>query len=102
MDIEGNLIIRWHESNAFELRLVVTDPPNVLTAPRRIPDSRALGQLLIRLGLPRERVVEVLTSPYVLHSLRLRLDRGVARRNGLVEWPVLGTIRQWLRRSSEG
>src|SRR5262245_16768737 len=98
MEIEGNLIIRWHESNAFELRFVPTDPPNVLTAHRRVRDSRALGQLLIRLGIPRERVVDVLTSPYVLHSLRLRVDRGVARRNGLVEWPILGTIRQWFRR----
>jgi hypothetical protein len=99
MDIEGNLIIRWHETNAFELRLVVTSPPNVLTAPRRIPDSKALGQLLIELGLPRERVVEVLTSPYVLHSLRLRVDRRAARRTGLIEPPILGTIKQWLRRS---
>jgi hypothetical protein len=102
MQIEGNLIIRWHETNAFELRFVPTNPSNVLTSPRRVPDSRALGQLLIALGLPRERVVEVLTSPYVLHSLRMRVDQGVARRNGLVEWPVIGTIRQWLRRGSEG
>ena len=98
MDIEGNLIIRWHETNAFELRLVVTNPPNVLTAPRLIPDSKALGQLLIELGLPRERVVEVLTSPYVLHSLRLRVDRRAARRTGLIEAPIIGTIKQWLRR----
>jgi hypothetical protein len=102
MEIEGNLIIRWHETNAFELRFVATNPPNVLTAPRRIPDSRALGQLLIALGLPRERVVEVLTSPYVLHSLRLRVDRSVARRKGLIEWPILGTLRQWLRGGREG
>jgi hypothetical protein len=98
MDIEGNLIIRWHESNAFELRFVPTNPPGILTAHRRLPDSRALGQLLIELGLPRERVVEVLTSPYVLHSLRLRVDRRVARRAGLIEPPILGTLRQWLRR----
>ena len=63
MEIEGNLIIRWHETNAFELRFVPTNPRDVLTSPRRVSDSRALGQLLIALGLPRERVVEVLTSP---------------------------------------
>jgi hypothetical protein len=102
MEIEGNLIIRWHETNAFELRFVPTNPRDVLTSPRRVPDSRALGQLLIALGLPRERVVEVLTSPYVLHSLRMRVDQSVARRNGLVEWPVIGTLRQWLRKGSEG
>lgn len=100
--IQGNLIIRWHESNAFELRFVPTNPPNLPTSPRRLPDSRALGQLLLQLGLPRERVVEVLTSPYVLHSLRLRVERRVARRAGLIELPIIGTLRQWLRGRTDG
>jgi hypothetical protein len=82
--IEGNLIIRWHEQG-FDVRFVPARAPGAQGIPTiRVTDPAALELLLMRLGLEGERVAEVLRSPYVLHSLRLSLPAGVARRVGLL------------------
>jgi len=102
VEIEGNLVIRWHESEAFELRVVPTNPRDVATARRRLPDADTLGRLLTQLGLDGERVREVLSSPYVLHSLRLRVDARAARRAGLLESPTRRLVARLARWFGQG
>jgi len=94
-------VIRWHERDAFELRFVPTRPPGVPAPHRRLRDAPALERLLTQLGLPRDRVVDVLTSPYVLHSLRVTVDRRTARRTGLIEPAPVAALRRWLGRRSD-
>ncbi|MGH7268501.1 MAG: hypothetical protein ACREMB_27090 [Candidatus Rokuibacteriota bacterium] len=85
--IEGHLIIRWHEQG-FDLRFVPAHGTDTHeTATLRLDDPAALESLLTRVGLERDRIVEVLSSPYVLHSIRLRMDPRTARRAGLVPGP---------------
>ncbi len=100
--IEGNLVIRWHEPDAFDVRFVPARPgPGLSPESLRVPDAAALERLLIGLGFPQERVIEVLRSPYVLHSLRIRVDARAARRAGLVPTPLgraLGVLGRLLRR----
>jgi hypothetical protein len=101
MHIEGNLVIRWHEPDAFELRFVPSNPRDIATTRLRLPDADTLERLLNRLGLPRDRVVDVLASPYVLHSLRVRVDARAARRAGLIETPLrrfVAVVARWLGR----
>ena len=87
--IEGNLVIRWHEPDAFDVQFVPARPgPELSPQSLRVPDAAALERMLITLGLPQERVIEVLRSPYVLHSLRIRVDARAARRAGLVPTPL--------------
>ncbi len=104
MEIEGNLVIRWHERGMFEVRLVPTgavQPPG--GARRRLPDRAALEAFLTELGLPAERVERALRSPYVLQSLQVRVDEGVASRLGLVQaaWSrrLLGALTVLARRT---
>jgi hypothetical protein len=99
--LEGHLIIRGHDDGAFEVRFV---PANLAspaeTPPVRLPDPPTLERALADLGLDRDRVVEVASSPYALHSLRVRIDRGAARRLGLVTTPlsrVVGLLAGLLR-----
>ena len=100
--IEGNLVIRWHEPDAFDVRFVPARPDAELSPQSlRVPDAAALERMLVTLGLPQERVIEVLRSPYVLHSLRIRVDARAARRAGLVPTPLgraLGFLAGLLRR----
>jgi hypothetical protein len=100
--IEGNLVIRWEEPDAFDVRFVPAQPgPGRAAQSLRVPDAAALERMLFTLGLPQERVIQVLRSPYVLHSLRLRVDARAARRAGLVDPPVmraLGALVRLLRR----
>jgi hypothetical protein len=99
--LEGNLVIRWEAPDRFEVRFVPTNPPNVPATRRWLPDAAALERLLSGLGLEQERIVAVLASPYVLHSLRVKLDPRAARRVGLVPTPLrraLDALTQWLRR----
>jgi hypothetical protein len=58
----------------------------------RLADGAALEAVLGDLGLPRDRVVEVVSSPYALHSIRTRVNRGVARRLGLVASPLARSL----------
>jgi hypothetical protein len=86
--LDGHLIIRGYDGGAFDVRFVPAGgaggaPPTV-----RVPDSSTLEQLLTDLGLERDRVVEVVNSPYVLHSLPVRVERGAARRAGLIPTPI--------------
>lgn len=84
MPIEGNLIIRWHEQG-FDVRFVPAHAGgNPSTPTLRFEDPAALEAVLMRVGVEEERVAEVLRSPYVLHSLRLQLVPGAARRVGLL------------------
>lgn len=90
--IEGHLIIRWHEQG-FDLRFVPAHGASPdETTPLRLADPAALETLLTRVGLERDRVVEVLSSPYVLHSIRLRVDPRTARRMGLLPGPGRRTL----------
>jgi hypothetical protein len=101
MQIEGNLVIRWQKPDAFELRFVPSNPRDIATTQLRLPSADTLERLLNRLGLPRDRVVEVLASPYVLHSLRVRVDARAARRAGLLETPLrrlVAGVARWLGR----
>ncbi len=100
--IEGNLVIRWQEPDAFDVRFVPARPDAGLSPESlRVPDAAALERMLIALGLSQERVIEVLRSPYVLHSLRIRVDARAARRAGLVPTPLgraLALLARLLRR----
>lgn len=103
MEIEGNLVIRWHERDAFEVRFVPTRSHDISTSPVRVADAETLGRVLIRLGLPRERVVGVLASPYVLHSLRIRVEARAARQAGLIDSPwrqLTSLVARWFGRRS--
>jgi hypothetical protein len=89
VDLEGHLIIRGHDDGTFDVRFVVSPPDPAAGMPTlRLADGRALEEALTELGLPRDRVVEVVSSPYALHSLRARVDRAAARRLGLVASPL--------------
>lgn len=100
--LEGNLVIRWHEPDAFDVRFVPASPtPGVTPDSLRVPDADALERMLLHLGFPQERVIEILRSPYVLHSLRIRVDVGAARRAGLIPTPLgraIGLLARLLRR----
>jgi hypothetical protein len=99
--IEGNLIIRWQEPDAFDVRFVPARPADGIYAESlRVRDPSALERLLRRVGLPQERIIDVLRSPYVLHSLRIHVDPQAARRAGLVETPfrrLIGRLTRLLR-----
>lgn len=85
VDIDGNLVIRWHERGAFEVSLVPVGPPPAAPVPiRRVADAEALRELLTDLGLGADRVAHILESPYVLQSQRVRVARGAAQRLGLI------------------
>jgi hypothetical protein len=87
--LEGHLIIRGHDDGSFDVRLVAVPPDPASDLPvLRLADGRALEEVLTELGLPRDRVVEVVSSPYALHSIRTRVDRAAARRLGLVASPL--------------
>ena len=87
--IDGHLIIRGHDDGAFDVRFVPADLTSALQTPiLRFPDTPTLEQALGDLGLDRDRVIEVVSSPYALHSLRGRVDRDAAGRLGLVATPL--------------
>jgi hypothetical protein len=87
--LEGHLIIRGYDDGSFELRFVPAPPAPASDMPStRLADSAALEAALGQLGVDRDRVVEVMSSPYVLHSLRARVDRAAARRLGLAASPL--------------
>ena len=91
--IEGNLVIRWEDPDAFDVRFVPAQPrPGRAPESLRVPDAAALERMLFTLGLPQERVIAILRSPYVLHSLRLRVDARAARRAGLVDTRIMGAL----------
>jgi hypothetical protein len=103
MEIDGNLVIRWEDRDAFEVRFVPTRAQEISTSRVRIADAETLGRVLIRLGLPSDRVVSVLASPYVLHSLRIRVDGRAARQVGLIDGPwrqLTSRLARWLGRRS--
>jgi hypothetical protein len=104
VQIEGNLIIRWQEPDAFDVRFVPARPAEGRPAESlRVRDPAALERLLRRVGLPQERIIDVLRSPYVLHSLRIRVDPRDARRAGLFETPfrrLIGRLTRFLRPAS--
>jgi hypothetical protein len=75
----------------------------ISTSRVRIADAETLGRVLTRLGLPRERIVSVLASPYVLHSLRVRVEARAARQVGLIDSPwrqLTSRLARWLGRRS--
>ena len=83
--MEGHLIIRGHDDGAFDVRFVPANLASPMQTPMvGFPDTPSLEQALLELRLPRERVIEIVNSPYVLHSLRVRVDDSAARRVGLV------------------
>ncbi|MBI3455652.1 MAG: hypothetical protein HY002_07680 [Candidatus Rokubacteria bacterium] len=89
VEIEGNLVIQWHERGAFDVCLVprgAIEPPPVTN--RHLPDLVTLGRFLAELGIHRERIQRVLRSPYVLQSLPVRVDGRKAARLGLVPTPA--------------
>jgi hypothetical protein len=87
--LEGHLIIRGHDDGSFDLRFVAAPPDPASTMPMlRLSDDRALEEVLADLGLPRDRIVEVVSSPYALHSIRTRVNRAAASRLGLVKSPL--------------
>jgi len=87
--LEGHLIIRGHDDGTFEVRFVPAPPAPASAMPLlRLADAHALEQVLGELGLERDRVIEVVSSPYALHSLRARVDRAAARRLGLAASPL--------------
>lgn len=104
VEIEGNLVIRWRESGGFDLSFVPLNPgQGVTTGVRRLRDVWALQRALTELGLDRDRVVDVVSSPYVLHSLRVRVARQAARRVGLLPTPIgraLAVLVELLRQSA--
>jgi hypothetical protein len=96
--IEGNLIIRWQHPDAFDVRFVPAQPLDGRPAESlRVRDPAALERLLRRVGLPQERIIDVLRSPYVLHSLRIHVDPRAARRAGLLETPFRRMIARFSR-----
>ena len=101
MQIEGNLVIKWQKPDAFDVRFVPARPaPGTPSESLRVPDAEALERMLIAVGLPQERIIDVLRSPYVLHSLRIRVDPRAARRAGLIETPLrrlIGCLTRFLR-----
>jgi hypothetical protein len=101
VQIEGNLVIRWQEPDAFDVRFVPAHPADGSPVESlRVRDPAALERLLHRVGLPQERIIDVLRSPYVLHSLRIRVDPRAARRAGLLETPLrrlIGRLTRFLR-----
>ena len=98
MRIEGNLIIRWQEPDAFEVRFVPARPADGRPAESlRVRDPAGLERLLRRVGLSQERIIDVLRSPYVLHSLRIHVDPQAARRSGLLETPFRRLIARLTR-----
>lgn len=89
MEIDANLVIRWQERGGFEVGLVPADPPGAAPGRiRRLADVDALDRLLTDLGLPPDRAAQILRSPYVLQSQRVRVDRRAAERLGLL--PMTG------------
>ncbi|HEV8673343.1 MAG TPA: hypothetical protein VGX21_04795 [Methylomirabilota bacterium] len=87
--LDGHLIIRGYDGGAFDIRFVPArgaDSRSALTL--RVPDTPTLERLLTDLGLDRDRVVEMVNSPYVLHSLAVGVERRAARRAGLVPTPL--------------
>lgn len=85
MKIDANLVIRCNERGAFEVSLVPAGPPAGDPAPIvSLADPDALETLLTGLGLPEERIAQILRSPYVLQSQRVRVDRRAAERIGLL------------------
>jgi hypothetical protein len=98
VQIEGNLIIRWQEPDAFDVRFVPAQPADGGPAESlRVRNPAALERLLRRVGLPQERIIDVLRSPYVLHSLRIRVDPRAARRAGLLGTPLRRLIARLTR-----
>jgi hypothetical protein len=91
--LEGHLIIRGHDDGSFDVRFVAAppDPPSAMRM-LRLADGTALEEVLTELDLPRDRVVEVVSSPYALHSIRARVDRAAARRLGLVASPLARSV----------
>jgi hypothetical protein len=88
VQLEGHLIIRGHDDGAFDVQFVPANLASSMQTPMvRFPDTPGLEQALIDLRLDRDRVIEIINSPYVLHSLRVRIDRGAARHYGLVASP---------------
>jgi hypothetical protein len=89
VQLDGHLIIRGYDAGAFDVRFVPARAAGATPAPTlRVPDTPTLERLLTDLGLDRDRVVEVVNSPYVLHSLALRVEQAAARRAGIVPTPV--------------
>ena len=85
VEIDGNLVIRWHERGVFEVTLVPVGPPPAAPMPiRRVANADALRGLLADLGLEENRVTHILGSPYVLQSQRVRVERRAAQRLGLL------------------
>lgn len=85
MKIDANLVIRCNERGAFEVSLVPAGLPSGDPAPIvSLADPDALEKLLADLGLAEERIAQILRSPYVLQSQRVRVDRRAAERLGLL------------------
>jgi hypothetical protein len=85
VQLEGHLIIRGYDDGSFDVRFVPADLASPMQTPTvRFADGPTLEQALMDCGIDRDRVIELINSPYVLHSLRVRVDRAGARRHGIV------------------